>query len=90
MREFCCDTFRFRHDGTSSMGLNFRIIKLSPNFIERSHYKGNIYRYLITEGYEVLDENTKVLLMEFCPHCGRELKRIYHSDEYVNEVNHPF
>lgn len=90
MKKFCCDNFRFRHSGDSSMGLNFRIIKLSNYFIERSQYKGNIYRYFITEGYESLTDKTKILLMEFCPYCGKELKKIYRSDEYVNESNHGF
>jgi hypothetical protein len=90
MKKYCCDSFRFRHDGASSMGLNFRIIRLSQPFIERSQYKGNIYRYLITEGYLVLNESVKVIFMEYCPYCGKELKRIYNSNNYINEFNHPY
>ncbi|MBC6490715.1 hypothetical protein BC349_06705 [Flavihumibacter stibioxidans] len=90
MKKFCCDTFRFRYEGAKEMGLNFRIIKLSQPFIERSKYKGNIYRYLITEGYQVLDSNIKIIFIEYCPHCGRELRKLYNSDLYVNELDHEF
>lgn len=90
MKNFCCDSFRFRHDGNSNMGLNFRIIKLSQSFIDRANYKGNVYRYLVTEGYSNLDEKVKVIFMEHCPFCGKELKKIYSSDEYVNETNHEY
>ncbi len=59
MKKFCCDNFNFRNTGDSGMGLNFRIIKLSKPFIEKSQYKGNICNYLITEGYSLLDDNVK-------------------------------
>lgn len=88
--KFCCDSFRFRHDGESSMGLNFRIIKLSNNFIERTGYKGNVYRYLITEGYLLLDETVKVIFFEYCPYCGSKLSKIYNTDKYINESNHVY
>ena len=90
MKYFCCDSFRFRHEGKSSIGLNFRIIKLTLAFIDRSEYTGNVYRYLITEGYEMLDDKTRIIFMEFCPHCGKELKKLYRSDDYVNETNHDY
>ncbi|MCP9751014.1 hypothetical protein EGI32_08520 [Ferruginibacter sp. HRS2-29] len=91
MEKFCCDNFRFRHSGDSRMGLNFRIIKLSPEFILRAKYKGNLYRYFISEGYEKLDElKTQFIFMEFCPYCGKELKKVYQSDAFVNETNHGF
>lgn len=88
MLKFCCDKFRYRHDGPSTMGLNFRIIKLSQDFIDRGYLGDNRYRYLITEGYTALEDNTKMIVMEYCPYCGKKLKSIYKSDEYVNEFNH--
>ncbi len=68
MKAFCCDSFRFRYDGVKESGLNFRIIKLSSGFIERSKYTGNMYRYLLTEGYIVLDFGVKIMFIEYCSH----------------------
>jgi hypothetical protein len=88
MKKFCCDGFRFHYDAKNEMGLNFRIIKLSPDFVKRGFFGDNPCRYLISEGYEKLTDKTKTIVMEFCPYCGKELKKLYCSDEYVNETNH--
>jgi hypothetical protein len=72
------------------MGLNIRIIKLSPAFVNRGYLGDNVYRYIITEGYTVFDDKVKTSVIEFCPYCGKELKKLYHSDEYVNETNHEY
>ncbi|SFW81837.1 hypothetical protein [Chitinophaga sancti] len=90
MEKFCCDSFRFRYEGVSELGLNFRIIKLSQDFIDRGYLGENRYRYLITEGYKVFDQDMKMLVMEFCPYCGTKLASLYNSDQYINEQNHPF
>ncbi|MEP7377909.1 MAG: hypothetical protein ABI675_31210 [Chitinophagaceae bacterium] len=90
MRKFCCDKFRFHYEGSSEMGLNFRIIKLNQAFIEKGYLGDNKYRYLITEGYSILDDKVKKIFIEFCPYCGKELKKFYRSDEYVNELNHEY
>ncbi|UPK67194.1 hypothetical protein [Chitinophaga filiformis] len=89
-KKFCCEKFRFRYEGNSEMGLNFRIIKLSQNFLDRGYWGDNVYRYYITEGYHVFDDKIKAIVMEFCPFCGKKLKSIYKSDEYINESNHPY
>ena len=88
MKNFCCNAFRFHYELDKSIGLNIRIIKLSPEFIERANYKGNVYRYLLTEGYADFNDKVKRSIIEFCPYCGKELKKIYCSDEYVNEVDY--
>lgn len=91
MNKYCCDKFQFHWKSTNEMGLNFRIIKLGQPFIDRVNYKGNKYRYLITDGYKIrLDDNVKTIVMEYCPFCGRELQKYYHSDEYINEVFHEY
>jgi hypothetical protein len=72
------------------MGLNFRIIKLSPEFVKRGYFGDNAYRYLITEGYEHLNDQVKKIFIEYCPFCGQQLKKLYCTDEYVNELNHDY
>jgi hypothetical protein len=88
MKEFCCNQFKFHHDGSSQMGLNIRIIKLSDWFMERGELKGSPYRFLITEGYTKLDDSIKTMYIKFCPYCGTELQKKYTSDEYINENEH--
>jgi len=90
MKKFCCDSFRFRYEGDNEMGLNYRIIKLSPQFLNRSNFKDSPYRCLITEGYRILDDNVKKIFIEYCPNCGKELKKYYWSDEFVNEQKHNY
>ena len=90
MKKFCCDSFNFHHSVKKEMGLNFRIIKLSQAFIDRGYLGDNKYRYLITEGYEHFNDKAKMIVMEFCPFCGKELKKIYRSDDYVNEISHNY
>lgn len=90
MKKFCCNSFQFHWEAKKEMGLNFRIIKLSAAFIKRGYMGTNVYRYLITEGYSTFTDQTKSIVMEFCPYCGKELKKIYHSDDYVNEAHHEY
>ena len=90
MNKFCCDKFRFHYEGPNEMGLNFRIIKLSPAFVKRGYFGDNVYRYIISDGYTKFDDKVKKIFMEYCPFCGKELKKIYRSDEYVNETNHEY
>lgn len=90
MKKFCCHSFNFHHGLKKGMGLNFRIIKLTQAFIDRGYLGDNKYRYIITAGYEIFDDKVKMAVMEFCPFCGKELKKIYRSDEYVNETNHNY
>lgn len=85
---FCCDKFEFHYNGPSQMGLNLRIIKLSPEFIRRGYLGHNYYRYLLTEGYELLNDKVKVIFIEYCPFCGQNLSKTYDSDKYINEVKH--
>lgn len=88
--KFCCDKFQFHYQSAKEMGLNFRIIKLSQGFINRGYLGNNVYRYLITDGYSKFDDSMKRMFIEHCPFCGKELRRIYDSDKYVNEINHDF
>jgi len=88
--KYCCDKFRFHYDAKKEMGLFFRIIKLSSSFVKRGYFGDNIYRYLITEGYQNLNDKIKTIFIEFYSYCGRELKKIYRSDVYENETSHEY
>jgi hypothetical protein len=72
------------------MGFNYRIIKLSDNFIQRGYLGSNRYRYLLTEGYNSLNNDIRVMIIEYCPTCGKNLSKFYSSDEYINEKQHPW
>ena len=88
MKKYCCDSFRFYCEIDKNMGLNFRIIKLSQDFVDRGYFGNNKYRYIITDGYQNFNTSVKKLVIEFCPFCGKELKKNYCSDEFVNESSH--
>jgi hypothetical protein len=88
--KYCCQWFEVSHRSEKQIGLNIRIIKLSPEFVKRGYFGDNLYRYIITEGYTSFDDRVKRAFIEFCPYCGKELKKIYRSDEYVNETNHEY
>jgi hypothetical protein len=86
MLEFCCKKFQFYYTGEKTMGLNIRIAKLDKEFIKRSNLDFD-KSYFITEGYTgSIDECKKKIVINFCPFCGKELKRIYYKDEYVQEI----
>jgi hypothetical protein len=84
--EFCCEKFRFFYSGEKTLGLNIRIVKLSKDFVLRANL--NIDKtYFITEGYpDSIDECKKIMVINYCPFCGSDLKRTYKNDEYVQEM----
>ena len=86
MLKFCCDKFRFFYSGEKTMGLNIRIVKMSKDFVSRTGLNFD-KNYFITEGYSnAIEECKKKIAIDFCPFCGSDLKRIYRSDDYVQEV----
>ena len=87
--KFCCDRFKFHYSGEKTMGLNIRIVQLSKEFVDRGNLNFN-KSYFITEGYSnLIDECKKKLAINYCPFCGRDLKREYKSDEYAQEIMTP-
>lgn len=86
MKKFCCDKFEFHYSGNSTMGLNFRVVKLSDEFIKRGEM--NIDRsFMITEGYSNhAFMESKHIVMQYCPFCGTKLHSFYKSDDYVQEI----
>lgn len=93
--KFCCNKMKLLHHAPSEFGLNFRIFKLSDEFIEKSAQRNlavkddEIYNYLITEGYiDKLDNNVKKLFIDYCPFCGTELKNVYSKLKFINEHKH--
>jgi len=90
MKKFCCKILEFQYKADREYGLNFRVIKLSDEFIERGKIKGLPFRFLITGGYREMDEKTMKMFIEYCPHCGQKLIKTYNSNEYINELNHEY
>ena len=93
--KFCCEKLETLYKVPSSYGMNLRVIKLSDEFILESIKrnspikKGELYKYIITEGYEdKLLNSTKKLFIEYCPFCGKEMGKLYANDSCINEINH--
>ena len=84
--EFCCDKFRFYYSGDKGMGLNIRVIKFNPEYVQRARLKRDKNVWL-TEGYSgSIQDCMKRILLNFCPFCGDDLSYIYESDdEFVQE-----
>lgn len=85
MKRFCCDKFQFSYSLEKNLGLNFRIIKINSTPLSSSPFKGEEFRYLVTEGYQNADFYTKIWVISYCPFCGCKLSDFYADAEYVNE-----
>jgi hypothetical protein len=86
MEKFCCDQFKIFYSGPNEFGLNIRIVKLSDAFVKRGQLNFN-KSFLITEGYtNTINDCKKTMTIQFCPFCGRELKKFYGSNDYVQEI----
>lgn len=90
MGKFCCEKFKFHYNGPNEMGLNFRVIKLSPKFAEKGRFGDDIYRVMIAEGYTKLSQAAQKIVIGYCPFCGTKLSKLYASDKFVNETDHEF
>lgn len=89
MKRFCCKKFQFFYSGEKALGLNIRVIKLSKEFIQRGQLDFD-RNFLITEGYlGKVNDCKKVMVIKYCPFCGKELIKLYSDEEYVQEVMEP-
>jgi hypothetical protein len=79
---FCCDKFRGEVELPSTSAPNIRIVRFAPH-----PQLGNIplLGFYITMGYEQFNLNLPKLMISYCPYCGRDLKKHYKVDGYVNE-----
>lgn len=67
------------------MGLNVRVIKISPEAVKRAKILNDKIIFL-TEGYENnIDTCQKKTVITFCPFCGADLNYLKLTDEYVQE-----
>ena len=80
---FCCERFEIHYSFPRSHGLNIRVVKYSESELLD---KFNLFRFYITNGYQVDETNIPNLNIAFCPFCGTNLFNYYKSDEYINEV----
>lgn len=87
MKKFCCDTFYILYSTEKNRGLNIRIIKLTADFIKRAQLQYDKVFY-ITEGYmENIGGEEKRTVINFCPFCGKNLRKKYgKTDDYVQEI----
>lgn len=86
MMKFCCDKFQFFYSGETQTGLNIRVVK--PKFDKTLYsklFKSDDLSFFITEGYVKNDSPNKLMVIQYCPFCGGNLKRFYKDDKYINE-----
>lgn len=81
--KFCCARLGIRHNAPREAGMNFRIVKYSP---EGRLDKKNLYRFYFTPGYDHGEEKVMHINIRFCPFCGTDLYAFYQSDEFINEA----
>ncbi len=85
MLDFCCEKFQFFYSGEKEYGLNIRIVELSDELIKRAGLTIN-RSFLITEGYSGrIVDCKKTMTINFCPFCGRELRKFYDHEKYIQE-----
>ena len=82
--KYCCENFKFRATLPNDKGPNIRIIKLTdPRY-------GSLTRKLIfamTEGYSgKYSVHVLIVIIKYCPFCGKKLSRFYKDDAYANEI----
>lgn len=92
---YCCEHFKTLIEVKKTYGLNIRIIKLSERYIENTKKRGlsieenELYNFIITESYSgILDNKKQSLFINYCPFCGKELRKYYSKHKFINETNH--
>jgi hypothetical protein len=83
--KYCCEFFKFRHEGEKEMGLNIRIVKLTATDVFSINDLNHPYRVVMTEGYINNLTYIKKSTIKYCPYCGICLNTFYNTDNYVNE-----
>ncbi|WP_074406730.1 hypothetical protein [Aquimarina megaterium] len=91
----CCIKLKGLYDVSPELGVNFRVIKNSNEFIEESKNRGfpienGKLKYILTDGYSgrLSSKESKLLFIEYCPFCGKKLSKIFKDDSQINEENH--
>ena len=82
--KFCCKEFKRTWELRRESGINIRIVK-----IDNIGNKVNYY-YAMTIGYEETEIKVPKVFINYCPYCGKKLRRFYNNDNYINEQNHSF
>lgn len=85
MMKYCCERFRFYVTGSKDQNLNIRIMKLEKEFLAYMDPKKGPLWFFINSGFEELGINTPIMVINYCPFCGKKLHKYYSSDIYVNE-----
>jgi hypothetical protein len=83
--KYCCEKFEFDLKQPSTTSPNIRIVQFLP---QPDWKKNKLYlAYFITLGYQKFDiMNVIFRHISYCPYCGSNLKNVYKSSEYANEI----
>ena len=87
--KFCCDRFKQDLDLDHRARPNIRIVKININEVPGINPKYP-YRFYLTVGYEKGEKNVPSRSINYCPYCGKSLRKYYKSDDYINEYDHTF
>ena len=68
-KKYCCESFQWRIDAPSHMGLNIRVVQKPTKSLS----------FFITEGYLINSKKIKQFRIEFCPFCGKNLNKFYRN-----------
>ncbi len=81
--KYCCEDFKFRVNLFNYQHPNIRIVKFTD-----SRYESGIgkFSFVITEGYEEKFSFRMVVVIKYCPFCGKKLSKFYKDDAYANEI----
>jgi hypothetical protein len=95
MKKFCCDKFKSSYDSGKIYDNEGKLIKeLYPNIVifkitdSRIDTSKRPFRFLIVCGF--LKDKPPIIMVSYCPFCGKNLHDFYKSDEYVNIDVNPF
>lgn len=87
--KFCCDKFKQDWSLRRETGINIRIIKYDQKEMAILN-NGQKYGFILTVGYEKGETRVPARFINFCPHCGKLLKKHYKKDIFVNENDKSF
>ena len=83
--KYCCEEFKWRVSLRKEEHPNIRIIKTTD--LRYGKEFNSRLRFAITEGYnEKYLFNSLLMIIEYCPFCGKKLSRFYKDNAYANEI----
>lgn len=87
MKNYCCDSFKFRLHGDSSMGLSIRVIEVPEQLLMPGD--NETLKAIVTESYLSKEKPNQFFYISFCPFCGQLVSNFLQPTD-VNESYRTF